>query len=321
MIIKKADLPIEKIISYATEDEIIYNDPKPKIEEAWNDLARYYTKKIEEENREIKEESEFYRLLSLSRVENETALTTLGLISQNIIKSYETFEEKEENISIRPYIIDSILGIMKNRKDELIRNIDLEKKTYKEIKKLKQEVKIENNEIRVYFSAINYMPFEESESNQINDGTSDKRSRGLQCKISYKGIVISGALKLKFENKYDECEEFFLENRLCQKFRKNDLTIEILHCDENAQSENSALCVELLKELKNGAKLKEIYPNVLYSLSNYILENLLKGYSSLKYIEDKNDTIILAENDVFRITREKDNFEISYNGKIINFIK
>lgn len=319
MKINSGDFPVERSVIFATEDECIYDNPMPRLEETWNNLAKYYVEKAEIVNSLVRKENEFFLPLAHSKVENETAMTVYQLVSQNIIKTYITAEYKEERANIKPFIISELRGILRKRLKELKENIADEEMVYKEIKKIHQDVRLVDNQIRIYSDGTNYIDFKKMRS------MVDYKSKGLSCSLKYRDIHLCCYVKRSHLDFYDEIQEYFYEQTLAQRFCRNELLVEIGHVCYDGKN---TVCAAIIAELRQGKQLCELHESIIVGLSRYFLDRLLRAHQNIRFIETEDEKAIdglskmffvTADNSTFKVIRNTYHFDIFFNGEPICF--
>lgn len=319
MKINSADFPVERRIRFASEDGLVYDDPKSRIEETWDALADYYIKKAEVADAAATRETEFYRCIAQCNVENTTALTVYQLESQQILASYRTTEAQAEDTNIKPYIIGSIRTILENRRRELEENMRTERAIWDKIRSIRQEVRLVDDEVRVYFDSTNYMRLEKAPA------APEHKSKGLSCRICCRGIAISCYARREGMGPYDEAQEHFYEQKTQQSFRRNGLSVEI---GQDASCGTNAVCAAVLAELRQGARLADLCSKIVAGLSRYMLSKLLGPHEPAQVLETDGPTaadgrslvfFAITASNVFKVVRSEASFDIYMNGFQIKF--
>ncbi len=304
---------------YCSEDQLTYDDPLTKSEELWNKLSVYYEKKYLADNMDTLKESEFQHLINLCKVENDIAITTLGLIPRNVIKMYKTEESKEETVNIKLYILKQINEILLKRKIEFLENVQDEKKFYKRITDVFNDITYEDGIVKICYDNINYINYSEI----IND--QKYNLNGISCIIRFKGLEFVYGRKLECKNEFERIKEYFFEKTIVQKYKKGYLDIEIVNHVINGENE---LCKALIQEIANGKQIDDLFSILIIGICRYVLNKLLQNYKIIKIIpgstlikEDGRPDIyfIRADNDIYKVSYTKDSFNIYLNGNIIKF--
>lgn len=304
---------------YASENGIVYDDPILKSEEVWNNLMEYYENKEFESNTEMRQEAEFYRALARCRVENETGITCMQLVSQNVLRLYKTTESSREYVNIKPYIIENLRRYLDYRRRELIENIQNEKKVYDIIKTSSSDIRLEDRKIRIYHSCVDFVEFSELKGEPVY------RSKGITCKLVYKGLVFVCSQRKTCTDPYNDATECFVEKSLIQCFSREHVKIEITN--EETEGKN-IVCDIIISELKRGKSLSDLYTKIIFGLSRYLLDCLLTPYKDIQIVENSIEKAIdgrsemffvFADDDLFKIVRDKDSFDIYLDGEPITF--
>lgn len=297
---------VENKVLSASEQGVVYDLPRDKIQEAWDKLSARYIEKSREEHKSDILAEEFYRVLVQARVENETALETFELVNKGVITCYEATESKEQKFNIKRLIIGEVLKIFKRRVSELVDNIEREQATYSQMKTINANIKIVDGGLKVYTDPFNFISFEQVLENR-------EKKIGLHCTVRYRNLVYAGY----FEAQTDKL--FSISPSLLGVFKEGALEIET---KPEPSEDAHPVCTAVVRELLAGRTIKEVLPNMMVLLSKFHMDELV-GDSEKTVVKtgtpvmsDGLPSVFYAVTDssVVKVVRSRDSFEIYRNG-------
>lgn len=311
MRINTSEFVVENKILAANENEVIYDMPRQRIEEAWDKLSVFYTEKSLEENKSEVIENEFYIDLINARVENETVMTAYDLIQKNVINRFECLEPKESKSNIKKHILNEVLSILNRGIEELKENIQDESSFYMEMKSINSEIIISDRSIKISTDLLKYIEYEEFCRLKEN-----KDKNGLFCSIKFNGIELKG---------FHSCERF-QSVMDCSSFIGNYTFkgIEVSIKNEFSDIKNDVI-TSFIEELYCGKQVNEIISFVPVLFSRYFVFQLTAD--SIKKVIIETDTkkqidglsstfYVLTDKFVLKVIRG-DDFKIFYNGELV----
>lgn len=315
MKINTADFFVENNIVSATEQELVYEFPRNRMQEVWDKLGVYYSNKSKEENKTDLQLEEFYNMLYKAKQENEVAAETFKLMQQTVLKSYPSSEYKEQHVDIKETIRMDVLKILGNRLEELERNIVEEEKVYKQLKEINFDVRVTNQTLRVYTSPFDSVEFKpESE-----DYAADDQNDGLFCVLKFKDQEYRGFHKTTTRNKYEKVDYKKYEG--CYESTNVKISLQ----NEYSEQRNP-VCDAIIYEVVSGRSIKAIFSAIPVLLSRFHLSNLLSTMKVKKILETKTEKLedglsavfyVITDSGVIKLQRESDSFDVYLNGKSV----
>lgn len=302
-----SDFFVENTILSASEQGLVYDLPRDSIQEAWNKLALHYDEKIKEEAKSEILVDEFYRLLACSRVENETAMETFGLVKRGILECYESMETTELRVNIKRVILDGVMVIVRHRLAELRENIQNEADIYGKIRHLAADIKITDRSLRIYPTPLSFITFD---CNLL-----EKKYTGLTCIVRCRDCEYEG-------HHVENIEEFagIDVSTLEGTFQKNGIKIII---SNEFSSMTHPVCTAVIKEFLKGKRAESILAEVPVLLSRFQLNELIKSSNQRRLIQSGSKKLIdgltptfyiITDMGVVKVMRSKDSFELLLNG-------
>lgn len=315
-----ADFPIMSRMIVAREDGIHYEAEKNSLADTWDRLLEYYSEKILEEHKEEVEEEELYRMLCKARVEVETGGRVYELIEKGVLNTYKVRPRHVDRCEFKGYILDTCIRLLKKGYSELENAIRKEARVWKSVEGIGMPTKLVNGEVRVYVTSTQYLTVNE-EGDYIC--SSDWKPRGLTCSIRYMDVCLECSAFPKSDvNRVKMAKEYFLEKSIVQEFSRNDVEIKISEM-EKATEENDMICMYVIKELKSGKNIREIFWIVSLYLSRKLVDIIISGHKKCKVLKYSGcilkdglpeEFFVLAGNDVIKIIRHiPDRFGIFVN--------
>lgn len=303
-----SDFFVENKIVSTTEQEVVYDLPRDKIQETWDKLAAYYAEQSKEEYKSEMLVEDFHRLLTHAKVENETAVETFGLAKRGVLSCYEASEVKEQKVNIKGVILGDIINILKRRTAELLKNIEDEKEAYSRLRMINTDVKIIDRSLRIYTTPFTFVMHE-----QLLD--SKNKSEGLTCVIKYKRREYRG---------YCTCpkEKTCVVNTLSLEgtFVKNSVEVSI---KKEFTDASHPVCTAIIKELYKGTSIELILGNMHVLLSRYYLNELCRNSHQKRIVQTDTKKLVdglsssfyvLTEAGVVKVSRSDVDFVVSLNG-------
>ncbi|ELA42376.1 uncharacterized protein VICG_00474 [Vittaforma corneae ATCC 50505] len=301
-----SDFFVENTIVSTTEQDVVYDLPRDKVQEVWDKLSVYYTEKSQEENRSEILVEDFYRLLAHAKVENETAVEAFGLVKRKVLSCYEASDAKEQKVNIKRVILGDVMNILKQRMSELLENIEKEKQIYSRLSMINADVKIVDGSLRVCTTPFSFVTLEQ---------ILDDKNEGLTCILKYKSREYKGHCAYP-KGKFCIVDIASLEGT----FKRHNVEISIKN--EFADSKHP-ICTAIIKELCKGTSIDLILNNVHVLLSRWHLDEVCKntlrkfivqtdakklidGFSSVFYV--------LTDVSVIKVSRSECDFSIRLNG-------
>ncbi|AFN83668.1 hypothetical protein EROM_090510 [Encephalitozoon romaleae SJ-2008] len=315
-----ADFPIMNRMIVAREDGIHYEMEKNSLADTWDRLLEYYSEKILEEHREEVEEEELYRMLSKARIEVETGGRVYELMEKGVLDTYKVRPRHVDRCEFKGYILDTCIRLLKKGYSELENAIKKEARVWRSVEGIGMPTKLVNGEVRVYVTSTQYLTVTE-EGDYICP--TDWKPRGLTCSIRYMDVRLEySALPKDDMNRIEMAKEYFFEKSIVQEFSRNDVEIKISEM-EKATEKNDMICMYVIKELKGGKNIREIFCMVSLYLSRKLVDIIISGHKECKVLKYNGCILkdglpevffVLAGNDVFKIIRRiPDRFEIFVN--------
>lgn len=290
-----------------SEQGIVYDLPKDRIQEVWDKLGAYYTEKTKNEHKSEMQIEDFYRSLALAKGENEAALEVFELVNRGIIECYDATETKDVKFNIKRIVIEGVLKVLKHRMIELHENIENERRTYSKLKDVNKAILIVDGIIRIHTS-----PFS---SVSLDQALNRNECSGLLCIVKYGDMEYKGC----FAYPPDELLTVDLST-FVRKFEKGRLSIEI----KNEVSESKhPICTAILRELLDGRPIQLIFKHIPVLLSRFHVNEITRDINKKTVIQTKTKTLIdkyssvfyvITEDSVLKVKRDDFGFSIYQNG-------
>jgi len=298
---------VENNVVTASEQGVVYDLPRDRIQEVWDKLALYYAEKSKSDYKSEILTEDFYRLLGQAKAENETALETFELVNRGVLGCYEATEAKEQRFNIKRVVISEVLKIIRARLKELHDNIERERVTYNKLKNVDGSIRIVNGELRIYTGPFSFVP-----ADQV---LSREKCTGLHCTVKYSSMCYEGYFGYPPEKLLSVDLSAFKGT-----FRSGNVEITI----KNEFSESAhQVCTEVIKMLLDGKKMKSILQQVPVFLSQFHVEEMTRDSQTRHVVEVGADKLadnrtgvfyVLTGDSVIKVMRSSDSFAIFQNG-------
>lgn len=307
MKLNTSDFFVENKVLAASEQGVVYDLPRDRIQEVWDKLAIHYAEKSKSDYRSEMLTEDFFRLLGQARAENETALETFQLLSSGVLACYDATESKEQRFNIKRVVIDEVLKILRCRRVELRENIERERSTYDKLKDLDANIRIVDGVLRLYTTPFNSLP--------LDQVFNRKNCCGLLCTVKYRNRSYEGYFGYPPE-KLSTVDFLTFEGT----FRRGDTEVTI----KNEFSESThQICTTIVRELLSGREMKSILPVLPVLLSRFHTNEMTQGSQKKQVIQVGASRLIdglspvfyvLTDDSVVKVVRSGDGFEIYQNG-------
>ncbi|AFM98945.1 hypothetical protein EHEL_090500 [Encephalitozoon hellem ATCC 50504] len=323
-----ADFPIMNRMVVAREDGIHYEIEKNSLADTWDRLLEYYNKKILEEHKEEFEEEELYRMLCKARIEVETGQKVYELVEKGVLGTYKVRPRNVDRCEFKGFILDACIRLLKKGCSELEDAIKKEERVWRSVEGIGVPTKLVSGEVRVYVTDTQYLVANEEGGYVCSN---DWNPRGLTCSIRYMDVHLEcSVLPKSGMNMVDMAREYFLERSIMQEFSRNDIEIKIAEVEEPSEK-NDAICAYVVKELKEGKSIREIFCTVSLYLSRKLVDIIVSNYKRCKVLKYSGSILrdglpevffVLAGNDVIKVVRHiPDRFEIFVNEIPVRFFR
>ncbi|KAF7679694.1 hypothetical protein TCON_2506 [Astathelohania contejeani] len=318
--------PIRSIIAL-TDSSIIYREPKNRLDETWDALAKYYTKKEEELNLDAISTIKLYNTIQQARVELETGKKTFDLINEKIITKQSVSNEEiitEKKNNLKYFIIEELKRIISKSKNMLEDAIKLERKVWGISKGY--DARIYNGEIRIYFDDTHYACINNKGELEYYESW---KSKELLCIIKYEKFSFKG--RCKYESSTDTLSTlqlYFRDQRCKGEFSRGNLRVSIVEAEFSEEYKSDDICLFFLEGLRRYKSVDELMDCVLFYLSHFIIKLILspvckiidKGF--IKELDGmSNEFYCIGSKNIIHVKRniKKGIIEFYLNDEKINF--